>query len=126
MKNKKITINIRLDEALPSEMLEKAQLYFRGNISALIRCASAKYTEDTQVSEPSSANVNVFTTLDAMIKLVRKIGVNHNQLVKNVNEKMKLSPLAFKPSDLQPLVEFGYSLRTVEEMLRNLYNMLNS
>ena len=64
-------------------------------------------------------------TLDAIIKLVRKIGVNHNQLVKNVNEKMKLSPLAFQPSDLQPLVKFGNGLHTVEDMLRHLYNMLN-
>lgn len=126
MKNKKITINIRLDEALHSEMLEKANLYFRGNLSALIRCASVKYTDDTQSIGLSGTNVNIAAILDAIFKLVRKIGVNHNQLVRNVNEKMKLSPLAFQPSDLQPLVEFGYSLRTVEEMLRYLYNMLNS
>lgn len=126
MKNRKITINIRVDEVIHSEMLEKANLYFRGNLSALIRCASVKYTEDTQVSEPLSTNSNVIATLDVIIKLVRKIGVNHNQLVRNVNEKMRLSPLAFQPSDLQPLVEFWNGLHSVEDMLRYLYNMLNS
>lgn len=122
MSNKKeITINTRLNEADHNEMRKKADTYFGGNMSALVRCASLKYSEDIQPSEPDS---NLTDIMDAILKQIRKIGTNHNQAVKCVNEKMKMSPLAFLPSDLLPFNEFTKQLKTVEDMLRYLYNMI--
>ncbi len=118
---KEITINTRLNEIDHKQMRKKADAYFGGNMSALVRCASLKYSEEVQPSEPNS---NLTDVMDAILKQVRKIGTNHNQAVKCVNEKMKMSPLAFLPSDLLPFNEFTEQLKTVENMLRYLYNMI--
>lgn len=122
MSNKKeITINTRLNDADHKEMRKKADAYFGGNLSALVRCASLKYTEDVLPSEPNS---NLTDVMEAALKQIRKIGNNHNQAVKCINEKMKMSPLAFLPSDLRPFNEFTEQLKTVEDMLRYLYNIV--
>jgi len=122
MSNKKeITINTRLNEDDHKQMRKKADIYFGGNMSALVRCASLKYSEDVQPSEP---NHNLTAIMDVTLKQIRKIGTNHNQAVRCVNEKMKMSPLAFLPSDLRLFNEFTEQLKTVEDMLRYLYNMI--
>ncbi len=122
MSNKKqITINTRLNVDDHKQMRQRADTYFGGNMSALVRCASLKYTEDAQSSEP---NGNLTDVMEAALKQIRKIGTNHNQAVKCINEKMKMSPLAFLPSDLLPFNEFAESMKTVEDMLRYLYNMI--
>jgi len=118
---KGITINTRVDETLHKQMREKAATYFGGNISALVRCASLKYSEEVQLSEP---NNNLTDVMEAALKQVRKIGTNHNQAVRCVNEKMKMSPLAFLPSDLSPFIKFSERLKTVESMLSCLHNMI--
>lgn len=122
MSNKKeITINTRLNEADHKQMRKKADTYLGGNMSALVRWASLKYSDDVQ---PSELNHELTDVMDATLKQVRKIGTNHNQAVKCINEKMKMSPLAFLPSDLRPINEFTDQLKTVEDMLRYLYNMI--
>lgn len=122
MSNKKeITINTRLNEIDHKQMRKKADTYFGGNMSALVRCASLKYSEEVQPSEPNS---NLTAVMEAALKQIRKIGANHNQAVKCINEKMKMSPLAFLPSDLLSFNEFAESMRTVENMLRYLHNMI--
>ncbi len=118
---KEITINTRLNVNDHKKMREKADTYFGGNMSALVRCASLKYSEEMQLSEP---NNNLTDVMEAVLKQVRKIGTNHNQAVRCVNEKMKMSPLAFLPSDLRPFNEFTDQLKTMEDMLRYLYNMI--
>jgi len=118
---KEITINTRLNDADHKEMRKKADTYFGGNMSALVRCASLKYSEEVQLSEPNS---NLTDVMEAALKQIRKIGTNHNQTVKCINEKMKMSPLAFLPSDLLPFNEFAESMKTVEDMLRYLHNMI--
>ncbi len=118
---KEITINTRLNEIDHKQMRKKADAYFGGNMSALVRCASLKYSEEVQPSDPNS---NLIAVMEAALKQIRKIGTNHNQAVKCVNEKMKMSPLAFLPSDLLPFNEFTEQLKTVENMLRYLYNMI--
>jgi len=120
---KEITINTRLNVNDHKKMREKADIYFGGNMSALVRCASLKYSEEVQPSEPNSNLANV---MDAILKQIRKIGTNHNQAVKCINEKMKMSPLAFLPSDLSPFIEFSERLKTVENMLRYLHNMIKN
>ncbi len=118
---KEITINTRLNENDHKQIRKKADTYFGGNMSALVRCASLKYSEEVQPSEPNSSLIDV---MEAALKQIRKIGFNHNQAVKCINEKMKMSPLAFLPSDLRPFNEFTDQLKTVEDMLRYLYNMI--
>ncbi len=118
---KEITINTRLNIEDHKQMRKKADSYFGGNMSALVRCASLKYSEEVQPSEPNS---NLIDVMDAALKQIRKISTNHNQAVKCINEKMKMSPLAFLSSDLRPFNEFTEQLKTVEDMLRYLHNMI--
>ena len=119
-KKKEITINIRVDEAIHIQMREKATTYFKGNMSALIRCAALKYTEEVTPSETIQTNHQLIALISTTIKKIDRIGVNHNQVVKCINEKMKMSPLAFTANDLMPFSLFGGDLKTIQEMLRYL------
>ena len=71
-------------------------------------------------------NLRLIALVSTAIKKIEKIGVNHNQAVKCINEKMKMSPLAFTPNDLLPFSQFGGDLKTIQEMLRYLYEILKS
>lgn len=123
-KKKEITINTRLNEDVHKQMREKAATYFGGNMSALVRCASLKYSEDVTTSENTGTNPQLIALISTIMKKIDKIGVNHNQVVKCINEKMKMSPLAFTVNDLLSFNQFGLDLKTIMEMLRYLYNML--
>lgn len=123
-KKKEITINTRVDEAIHRQMREKAATYFGGNMSALVRCASLKYSEDVTASENTDPKPQLLALISTIMKKIDKIGVNHNQVVKCINEKMKISPLAFTANDLLSFNQFGLDLKTIMEMLRYLYEML--
>ena len=126
-KKKEITINTRVDETIYRQMREKAATYFKGNMSALIRCASLKYSEEALTSELSTTNnPQLIALISTAIKKIDKIGVNHNQAVKSINEKMKMSPLAFTANDLLSFSQFGKDMKIIQEMLRYLYEMLKS
>ena len=125
-KKKEITINTRVDETMHRQMREKATTYFNGNISALIRCATLKYSDEVPTSEPSEANPQLIALISTAIKNIDKIGVNHNQAVKCINEKMKMSPLAFTANDLLPFSQFGGDMKIIQDMLSYLYEMLKS
>ena len=125
-KKKEITINTRVDETIHRQMREKAATYFNGNISALIRCATLRYTEEATTAEPTGTNPQLIALISTAIKKIDRIGVNHNQAVKCINEKMKMSPLAFTPNDLLPFSQFGGDLKTIQEILRYLYDMLTN
>ena len=126
-KKKEITINTRVDETIHRQMHEKAANYFGGNMSALVRCASLKYSEEASTSELSTSNnPQLIALISTAIKKIDKIGVNHNQAVKCINEKMKMSPLAFTANDLLPFSQFGGDLKTIQEMLRYLYGILTN
>uniref|UniRef100_UPI0025830EBC hypothetical protein n=1 Tax=Xylanibacter rodentium TaxID=2736289 RepID=UPI0025830EBC len=64
--------------------------------------------------------------ISTAIKKLDKIGVNHNQAVKCINEKMKMSPLAFTANDLLPFSQFGGEMKIIQDILRYLYEMLKS
>ena len=123
-KKKEITINTRVDETIHRQMREKAAAYFNGNISALIRCATLRYTEEATTAEPSGTTPQLIALISTMMKKIDKIGVNHNQAVKCINEKMKMSPLAFTANDLLPFNQFAGDMKIIQEMLRYLYDML--
>lgn len=123
-KKKEITINTRLNEDVHKQMREKAATYFGGNMSALVRCASLKYSEDVTTSENTDPKPQLLALISTIMKKIDKIGVNHNQVVKCINEKMKMSPLAFTVNDLLSFNQFGLDLKTIMEMLRYLYDML--
>ena len=125
-KKKEITINTRVDETIHRQMREKAATYFNGNISALIRCATLRYTEEATTTEPSGTTPRLIVLISTAIKKIDKIGVNHNQAVKCINEKMKMSPLAFTANDLLPFSQFGGDMKIIQEILRYLYEILKS
>ena len=125
-KKKEITLNTRVDEIIHRQMREKAAAYFNGNMSALIRCAALKYTEEVTPSETIQTNHQLIALISTAIKKIDRIGVNLNQVVKCINEKMKMSPLAFTANDLLPFSQFGGDLKIIQEMLRYLYEMLKS
>ncbi|MBD5358668.1 MAG: hypothetical protein HDR88_17050 [Bacteroides sp.] len=123
-KKKEITINTRVDETIHRQMREKAATYFNGNMSALIRCATLKYSEEVAPLETTQTNHQLIALISTAIKKIDKIGVNHNQVVKSIKEKMKMSPLAFTANDLLPFSQFGGDMKTIHKMLRYLYDML--
>ena len=125
-KKKEVTINTRVDETIHRQMREKAATYFGGNMSALIRCASLKYSEEVTSSETTETNPQLIALISTVMKKIDKIGINHNQVVKCINEKMKMSPLAFTANDLLPFNQFGRDVTIIQEMLRYLYEMLKS
>ena len=130
-KKKEITINTRVDETIHRQMREKAATYFGGNMSALVRCASLKYSEEVMRSEDTTSedtdiNSQFIALISTIMKKIDKIGVNHNQVVKCINEKMKMSPLAFTANDLLPFSQFGKDMKIIQDMLRYLYKMLKS
>ena len=125
-KKKEITINTRVDETIYKQMREKAATYFKGNMSALIRCATLKYSEEAVTAEPTGTNPRLIALISTANKKIDKIGVNHNQAVKCINEKMKMSPLAFTANDLLPFSQFGGEMKIIQDMLRYLYEMLKS
>ena len=125
-KKKEITINTRLTEDVHKQMREKAATYFGGNMSALVRCASLKYSEEVTSSETIETNPQLYALISTMMKKIDKIGVNHNQAVRCINEKMKISPLAFTANDLLPFNQFGGDMKIILEMLRYLYDLLTN
>lgn len=126
-KKKEITINTRVDETIYRQLRKKAAIYFGGNMSALVRCASLKYSEEASTSELSTSNnPQLIALVSTAIKKIDRIGVNHNQAVKCINEKMKTSPLAFTANDLLPFNQFGSDMKIIQDMLRYLYEMLKS
>ena len=125
-KKKEITINTRIDETIHRQMREKAAAYFNANISALIRCATLRYTEKATTAKPSGTTPRLIALISTAIKKIEKIGVNHNQAVRCTNEKMKLSPLAFTANDLLPFNQFAGDMKIIQEMLRYLYDMLTN
>ena len=125
-KKKEITINTRVDETVHRQMREKAVTYFNGNMSALIRCATLRYTEEATTAEPTGTNHRLIALISTAIKKIDKIGFNHNQAVKCINEKMKMSPLAFTANDLLPFNQFAGDMKIIQEMLCYLYKMLKS
>ena len=125
-KKKEITINTRVDETIYKQMREKAATYFKGNMSALKRCAHLKCSEEAVTAEPTGTNPRLIALISTAIKKLDKIGVNHNQAVKCINEKMKMSPLAFTANDLLPFSQFGGEMKIIQDILRYLYEMLKS
>ena len=125
-KKKELTINTRVDDTIYRQMREKTATYFGGNMSALVRCATLRYTEEATTVEPTGTNPQLIALISTAIKKIDRIGVNHNQAVKCINEKMKMSPLAFTVNDLLPFSQFGSDMKTIQEMLRYLYKMLKS
>ena len=107
-------------------MREKAATYFGGNMSALVRCATLKYSEEVTSPETTETNPQLNVLISTMMKKIDKIGVNHNQAVKCINEKMKMSPLAFTANDLLPFNQFAGDMKIIQEMLRYLYDMLTN
>ncbi len=125
-KKKEITVNTRVNEDVHRQMREKAATYFGGNMSALVRCASLKYSEEVTSSVTTETNPQLIALISTIMKKIDKIGVNHNQVVKSINEKMKMSPLAFTANDLLPFNQFGGDMTIIQDMLRYLYEMLKS
>ena len=125
-KKKEIIINTRVDETIHKQMREKAATYFGGNMSALVRCATLKYSEEVLSSETTETNPQLIAHISTIMKKIDKIGFNHNQAVKCINEKMKMSPLAFTANDLLPFSQFGIDMKIIQEMLRYLYDMLTN
>lgn len=115
-------IKFRSDSDLYTLITGKADAWFSGNVSAFIRCALVRYTEVpdvpvTKVSEYSALQVGLLNSIDRQL---RRIGVNINQIVKNINEKMKLSPRAFLSADLLPFSQCAEEFQKVEEMITEL------
>ena len=118
------TIKLRVDNDLHALISGKAADGFDGNISAFLRCAAVTYSGDIIQSQNTGADNRIIGLLASIGKQENRTGVNVNQVAKCINEKMKLSPYAFSASDLSPFSQFCKELKTVQEMYRNVLDIL--
>ncbi|WP_289199237.1 hypothetical protein [Bacteroides acidifaciens] len=125
-KKKEITINTRVDESIHRQMREKAATYFKGNMSALIRCATLRYTEEATTVEPTGTNPQLIALISTVIKKIDKTVSIIIRPSSASMKKMKMSPLAFNANDLLPFNQFGSDMKIIQDMLRHLYEMLKS
>ncbi len=121
---KERTIKFRLDDEMHSLIFDKATDGFDGNISSFLRCAAVTYSGDPIKFQSTGTDNRIIGLLNSIDKQENKIGVNLNQVVKAINEKMKMSPLAFSGTDLLPFSQFCKELKTVQEMYRYIYDIL--
>lgn len=120
---KTITIKIRVDSRTHAEMQSMADTYTKGNLSALVRCATLRYKE---AQPDSSDNPQLSALLNSAIKQVGRIGINANQITKHINEQQKLFPYSLRAADLLPFSQFGEGIAKIQQMLTYLYNMIKS
>lgn len=118
---KTIIIRFRVDERIHGEMQIKADEYFNGNLSALIRCATLQYNEK-QISDREYPQI--IALLNSALKLIGRIGTNSNQIIKHVNEQQKMFPSSLRASDILPFSQFCDDWATVKDMLKYLYNLI--
>jgi len=115
--NKNIIIRLRVDEATANAIRAKADSHFNGNISACIRCATLQYAGEVA---PPTANSEITALLTAILRQLKKIGVNVNQTTHQINERMKVSPYGLSASDIQPFVFFRNDLSVIREYLNQI------
>lgn len=118
---KTIIIRFRVDEKIHKEMQSKADEYFSGNLSALIRCATLQYNEKQNTD---GEHPQMIALLNSALKLIGRIGTNSNQVVKHINEQQRMFPLSLKASDLLPFSQYCDDWATVQDMLRYLHNLI--
>lgn len=120
---KTIIIRFRVDEKIHTEMQTKADEYFNGNLSALIRCATIQYNGKQGAD---CENPQMIALLNSALKLIGRIGTNSNQVVKHINEQQKTFPLSLRASDLLPFSQYCNDWVTVQDMLKYLYNLITT
>ena len=120
---KSITIKIRVDSQTYSEIRSRADRYTKGNLSAFVRCATLQYKE---TSGNDHENPQMIALLNSILKLVGRIGVNSNQVIKHINEQQKMFPLSLRAADLLPFNQFCEGLTTVRQMLKCLHDLIIS
>ena len=118
---KTIIIRFRVDERIHKEMQTKADEYFNGNLSALIRSSAIQYNEE-QYAERESPQM--IALLNSALKLIGRIGANSNQVIKHINEQQKMFPLSLQASDCLPFSQFHDDWVTVQKMFTYLYNLM--
>lgn len=119
--NKTIIIRLRVDEATANAIREKADACFNGNVSACIRCATLQYESGS--TKPTATN-DVSASLVAILRHLKKIGTNVNQIARQINERMKESPFGLSSSDIQPFVIYRQDLSQIYELIQNLKERL--
>lgn len=107
---KTIIIRFRVDEKVHKEIQSKADEYFSGNLSALIRCAALQYNEKQGADRE---NPQIIALLNSALKLIGRIGTNSNQVIRHINEQQKMFPLSLRASDLLPFSQYCDDWATV-------------
>lgn len=118
---KSITIKIRIDSQTYSEIRSRADRYTDGNLSAFVRCATLKYSEQPVADRD---NPRMIALIKSAIKLIERIGTNTNQIAKHINEQQKMSPYSLRAADLLPFGQFCEGTDKIQQMLKYLYNMI--
>lgn len=80
---KTITIKIRVDSKTFAEMQSRADTYTKGNLSALVRCATLSF----KGNQPESRdNPRVAALLSSAIKQIGRLGTNANQVTRHIGK----------------------------------------
>ena len=62
--------------------------------------------------------------LVAILRQLKKLGTNVNQVARQINERAKLSPYALSGSDLQPFVAFRQDLARIGQLVAQIKEVL--
>ena len=117
-------IKVRLSEDIHKQIVGKAEKDFDGNVSCFIRWAAVSCIKSAPQSVNSDKENRIIALLTSIKKNLNKMGVNLNQVTKAINEKKKMSPLAFSANDLSPFRQFCDDMKAVQDMYRYIYNLL--
>lgn len=117
-------IKVRLSADIHKQIVGKAEKDFDGNISCFIRWAAVSCIKATPQPVNSDKENRIIALLTSIKKNLSKMGGNLNQVAKAINEKKKMSPLAFSASDLSPFRQFCDDMKIIQDMYRYIYNLL--
>ena len=112
----------RVDTETLNQIQTIAEKHFNGNLSALIRCATLSYTQESKTDV--TVNPRIVGLLTSVTRQLSKIGTNVNQITRQINEKMKGNPRKLSSTDLLPFMEFSENIIIIKETFTEIKEIL--
>ena len=112
----------RVDTETLNKIQSIAEKHFNGNLSALIRCATLSYTQESKTDV--TVNPRITGLLTSVTRQLSKIGTNVNQITRQINEKMKGTSRKLSAADLSPFLEFSENLQSIKDLFGEIKEIL--
>ena len=112
----------RVDTETLNKIQSIAEKHFNGNLSALIRCSTLSYTQESKTDV--TVNPRITGLLTSVTRQLSKIGTNVNQITRQINEKMKGTSRKLSAADLSPFIEFSKNLQNIKDLFGEIKEIL--